>query len=33
MCMKLSDIPEEVTNEYKLKEKATSDGSIYVKAN
>jgi hypothetical protein len=30
--IKLSDIPNEVINEYKLKEKATSDGSIYIKA-
>ena len=30
--MKLSDIPDKVINEYKLKEKATSDGSIYIKA-
>jgi hypothetical protein len=30
--MKLSDIPDEVIDEYKLKEKATLDGSIYIKA-
>jgi hypothetical protein len=33
MHMKLSDIPDEVIEKYKLKEKATSDGSIYIKAN
>ena len=31
ICMKLSNIPEEVINEYKLKEKATLDCSIYIK--
>ena len=30
--MKLSDIPAEVINEYKLKDKAAMDGSIYIKA-
>jgi hypothetical protein len=30
--MKLSDIPDEVIKEYKLKEKATPDGSIYIGA-
>ena len=30
--MKLSDIPDEVIEEYKLREKATKNGSIYVKA-
>jgi hypothetical protein len=30
--MKLSNIPEEVIDEYKLKEKVTSDSSIYVEA-
>ncbi len=30
--MKLSNILDEVIDEYKLKEKATLDGSIYIKA-
>ena len=30
--MKLSNIPNKVIDKYKLKEKATSDGSIYIKA-
>ena len=30
--MKLSNIPDKVIDEYKLKEKATLDGSIYIKA-
>ena len=30
--MKLSDIPDEVIEEYKLQEKATKNGSIYIKA-
>ena len=30
--MKLSDIPDKVIEEYKLREKATLDGSIYIKA-
>jgi hypothetical protein len=30
--MKLSDIPDEVIKEYKLREKATPDGSIYIRA-
>ncbi len=30
--MKLSDIPDEVIDEYKLREKATPDGSIYIRA-
>ena len=30
--MKLSDIPAEVIDEYELKDKATMDGSIYIKA-
>jgi hypothetical protein len=28
--MKLSDIPDKVIKEYKLREKATPDGSIYI---
>jgi hypothetical protein len=32
ICMKLSDIPDKVINEYKLREKATPDGSIDIKA-
>jgi hypothetical protein len=32
ICMKLSDIPDEVVDIYKLKEKATLDSSIYIKA-
>ena len=30
--MKLSDIPDEVIEEYELQEKATKNGSIYIKA-
>ncbi len=30
--MKLSNIPDKVIEEYKLREKATPDGSIYIKA-
>ncbi len=30
--MKLSNIPDEVMEEYKLREKATKNGSIYIKA-
>jgi hypothetical protein len=30
--IKLSDIPDEVINKYKLREKATKNGSIYIKA-
>ena len=30
--IKLSDIPDEVINEYKLSEKATKNGSIYIRA-
>jgi hypothetical protein len=29
---KLSDIPDEVIEEYKLREKATKNGSIYIRA-
>ncbi len=32
ICMKLSDISDEVIKEYKLREKATKNGSIYIKA-
>ena len=28
--LKLSDIPEEVIQEYKLQEKANADGSVYI---
>ena len=28
--IKLSDIPDEVINEYKLKEKVTHDGYVYI---
>ena len=31
--MKLSNIPDEVIKEYNLREKATKNGSIYIKAN
>ena len=31
--MKLADIPEEIIVEYKLRSKATPDGSIYIVAN
>ncbi len=30
--MKLSDIPQEVINRYKLRDLATTDGSIHIKA-
>ncbi len=30
--IKLSDIPNEVINKYKLREKATKNGSIYIRA-
>ncbi len=30
--MKLNDIPDEVIKKYKLREKATKNGSIYIKA-
>jgi hypothetical protein len=30
--IKLSDIPDEVIREYKLREKATKNGSIYIRA-
>ena len=30
--MKLSNIPDKVIEEYKLREKATKNGSIYIKA-
>jgi hypothetical protein len=32
ILMKLSDIPDEVIEEYELQEKATKNGSIYIKA-
>ena len=31
--IKLSDIPDEIINGYKLLGKATNDGSIYIEAN
>ena len=31
--IKLCDIPDEVINKYKLREKATKNGSIYIRAN
>ena len=31
--MKMSSIPEEIIEEYGLKDKVTSDGSIYIQAN
>ncbi len=30
--IKLSDIPDDVIREYKLREKATKNGSIYIRA-
>jgi hypothetical protein len=30
--IKISDIPDEVINKYKLREKATNNGSIYIRA-
>ncbi len=30
--IKLSDIPDEVIREYKLRDKATKNGSIYIRA-
>ncbi len=32
ICIKLSDIPDEVVDEYKLREKATKNGSIYKRS-
>ncbi len=32
ICVELSDIPDEVIEEYKLREIATKNGSIYIKA-
>jgi hypothetical protein len=32
ICIKLSNIPEEIIKEYKLHKKATSNGSIYIMA-
>ena len=32
ICMKLSDIPDKITNKYKLKKKTTLDGSINIRA-
>jgi hypothetical protein len=32
ILLKLNNIPDEVIKEYKLKEKATKNGSIYIKA-
>ena len=29
----ISDIPDKIINEYKLKEKITANGSIYIRAN
>ena len=31
--VKLSDIPDEIINEYKLKDQATKNGSVYIVAN
>ena len=31
--VKLSDLPDEIIDEYKLKSKATKDGSVYIVAN
>jgi hypothetical protein len=33
ICMKLSNIPDEIINEYKLRNKTTPSGSIYIVAN
>ncbi len=33
ICMKLSDIPDEIINEYKLRDKTTPSGIIYIVAN
>jgi hypothetical protein len=30
MCLKMADIPDEIINEYKLDQKATTDGFIYT---
>ncbi len=32
ICIKLSDIPDKIIVEYMLREKATSNGSIYIMA-
>ncbi len=32
ICIKLSNIPEEIIKEYKLRDKATSNGSVYIMA-
>jgi hypothetical protein len=32
ICVKLSDIPNDVIEEYKLREKATKNDSVYIKA-
>jgi hypothetical protein len=31
MCIKITDIPKEIINEYKMSEIATNDGYIYCK--
>jgi hypothetical protein len=33
MCMKLSNIPDKIIDEYKLRDKTTPSGSIYIVAN
>ncbi len=33
ICMKLSNIPDEIINEYKLRDKTTPSGSIYIVTN
>ena len=32
-CIKLNNLPNEIIHEYNLMDKATKDGSIYIKAN
>ena len=33
ICVKLADIPQEIIDEYKLRDKATPHGSIHIEAN
>ncbi len=33
ICMKLSDIPDKIIDEYKLQDKTTPSSSIYIVAN
>ena len=33
VCINIRDIPDKIVQEYKLKEKAEANGSVYVQAN